>query len=476
MSDRILLDGRVILKQGDVRALLKTLDDESVHCCITSPPYFGLRSYLPEGHADKGLELGSERTLEEHIANMVNVFREVRRVLRKDGTCWINYGDVYASSVNGRSAADTKALGQDDRTFRDKPYSTVGGIFKPKDLMLAPQRLAIALHADGWFLRSQIPWIKRNCLPESINDRPATAIEYVFLLAKSARYFYDAEAVKRAASNSTHARLAQDVASQAGSLRANGGRKTNGPMKAVIGRPKLAAAGSGIRANESYESVMSGEVLPARNFRNTDLFFDSLETPWGLVSGGDGRPLALDVPAAAYRDAHTATFPVGLVDPLIRAGTSEKGVCVTCGAPWRRIVEAGEADLEHQRACGGDVAGAYDGVSTKNYAAARVQDASATKARILEGMKERITVGWEPTCKCAAHDPVPAILLDIFCGSGTLPMVAARLGRRAIGLELNAADVEMAANRINEDWMGEEERKRSRAKRGDPVAAGPLFA
>lgn len=459
-----------------MRELLAAMPDESVHCFVFSPPYFGLRTYLADDHPEKRFELGSERTLDEHLANLVSVFREVRRVLRKDGVCWVNYGDCYASSVNGRSAADTKALGRDDRTFRDKPYSTVGGIFKPKDLMLAPQRLAIALHADGWWIRAQLPWIKRNCLPESINDRPANAVEYVFLFTKSERYFYDANAVKRAASDSTHARLSQDVAAQAGSARANGGRKTNGPMKAVIGRPKLADADSGVRGNGSFEAGMSVAVLSARNFRNTDLFFDSLEPPWGLISDASGAPLALDVPAAAFRDAHFASFPIGLVDPLIRAGTSKKGVCPTCGAPWKRIVEDGQPDLQHQRACGGDASGAYDGASTKDYAAAKAQDASATKTRILAGMREKITAGWQQICKCPVQEPVPATVCDIFMGSGTVGLVAARLGRRAIGLELNPAYVEMAANRIQEDWMGEEERKRSRAKRSAPVDPGPLFA
>lgn len=192
---------------GDVFARLADLPDESVHMCVTSPPYWGLRDYGVDG------QIGMEPTLSEHLAVMVDVFREVRRVLRNDGTCWLNYGDCYATAPNGRSAADTKATGNDDRTFRDKPFSTVGpiqersnggegqhfdrrgGVLKPKDLCMVPNRLAIALQDDGWWVRSEIIWAKPNPMPESVTDRPATAHEKMWLLTKSARYWYDAEAV-----------------------------------------------------------------------------------------------------------------------------------------------------------------------------------------------------------------------------------------------------------------------------------------
>lgn len=346
--------GGVTIIVGDALAELRKLPDESVDCCVTSPPYWGLRDYGVDG------QLGMERSLGEHLAVMVELFREVRRVLKVGGTCWINYGDCYATSPNGRSAADTKALGEDDRSFRDKPFSTVGpiyvpdqrnkdrrgtqstlngapppdtpgrisagGLLKPKDLCMVPQRLFIALQEDGWWVRSVMPWVKRNGMPESISDRPANSIEYVALLTKSARYWYDAEAVRRLASPNTNARVAQNVEAQAGSNRANGGRKTNGPMKAVVRRRKLAPAGSGIKSNESFESVTSGAVLHDRNFRNTDLFFDSLEEPWGLISDADGTPLALDVNPQPFRDAHFATFPAQLITPLIRAGCPKGGV------------------------------------------------------------------------------------------------------------------------------------------------------
>lgn len=252
---------------GDVRAQLATLPDDWFDIIITSPPYWGLRDYGVDG------QIGLEPTLGEHIAVMVELFRELRRVLKPTGTLWLNYGDCYATSPNGRSAADTKAGGGDDRTFRDKPFSTVGaiyerqpdsriaarrgvsgnlgngglngaaipdgrivaggGVLKAKDLCMIPNRLAIALQDDGWWVRAENIWGKTNPMPESINDRPATAFEKVFLLTKSARYFYDPAAVRQGLASSSVGRLAQDLEGQAGSIRANGGSRADRPMKAV---------------------------------------------------------------------------------------------------------------------------------------------------------------------------------------------------------------------------------------------------
>jgi DNA modification methylase len=247
MSAETFLDGRVTMLLGDVREMLKTLPDDHFDCVCTSPPYWGLRSYLPDGHEDKHKEIGCERTLGEHLAVMVSVFEEVRRVLKPTGTFWLNYGDCYATSPNGRSAADTKSAGNDDRTFRDKPFSTIGaiqsrsnggegqhhdrrgaifvadhesgdrrgttgnkgsngqaahggrvvagGYLKPKDLCMIPNRLAIALQDAGWWVRSEIIWHKPNPMPESISDRPTTSHEKIWLLTKSERYHFDSGAI-----------------------------------------------------------------------------------------------------------------------------------------------------------------------------------------------------------------------------------------------------------------------------------------
>ena len=176
---------------GDVLAKLRALPSDHFDVIITSPPYWGLRDYGVEG------QLGLEATLGEHLDAMVAVFRECRRVLKATGTLWLNYGDCYATTPNGRSAAATKASGGDDRTFRDKPFSTVGGTLKPKDLCMIPNRLAIALQDDGWWVRSENIWGKTNPMPESTRDRPATAFEKIFQFTKSGSYFYDKAAVRQ---------------------------------------------------------------------------------------------------------------------------------------------------------------------------------------------------------------------------------------------------------------------------------------
>lgn len=419
MSVRILV--------GDVRAKLRELPPESVNCVVTSPPYWALRDYgtatweggnsscdhrsptMREGRdEDRAMlagsastnsaqllnavsagkcgkcgairvdsQLGLEPTPQLHVAAMVDVFREIKRVLRPDGVCWVNYGDSYAGSVNGRSAADTKAEGNDDRTFRDKPMGNAVAGLKPKDLCGVPFRFALAMQADGWWWRSCLPWVKRNGMPESITDRPATSVEYVFMFTKSGSptcwkhrrhgwvwiapepdyvwrhrktgeerrddpkddhvwrrvnlwrafdYWYDADAVRRDLAPTSIDRLSQDVENQAGSDRANGGRKTNGAMKAVS-RFK-APRGTGPRHSaydtnhQSLDQVERGQ----RNFRNGDLFFESITGPHGLLTDEDGLPLALDVPPQPFRQAHFATFPPKLIEPLIKAGCPKTGI------------------------------------------------------------------------------------------------------------------------------------------------------
>jgi DNA modification methylase len=257
---------------------------------------------------------------------MVDVFREIKRILRKDGVCWVNYGDSYAGSTNGRSAAETKALGNDDRTFRDKPFGTATGGLKPKDLCGVPFRFALAMQDDGWWWRSCLPWVKRNGMPESIKDRPATAVEYVLMFARSARYWYDADAVRRQLAPASVSRLAQDIDNQAGSTRATGGAKTNGTMKAVRSDKQRGHGRRRQGFNERWDSMPREEQCGERNFRNSDLFFESLGCPHGLLSDGDGAPLALDVPPQPFRDAHFATFPPKLIEPLVLAGCPKGGL------------------------------------------------------------------------------------------------------------------------------------------------------
>ena len=250
---------------------------------MTSPPYWGLRDYGVEG------AIGLEQTFDEHLQVMVRVFREVRRVLRKDGTLWLNYGDAYATSANGRSAADTKTLGNDDRTFHDKPFSTVGGVFKPKDLMMMPARVALALQADGWWLRSEIVWSKSNPMPESVRDRPTSAHEKIYLLTRSARYFYDAEAVRIEAIGPNRDSFRSELYREQGGKPQNNSRKSDKQR----GHSRRHAG-----FNDRWDA-MSREEQQAKgaNLRNV----------WTIAT----HP---------YSGAHFATFPPALVEPCIKAG------------------------------------------------------------------------------------------------------------------------------------------------------------
>lgn len=175
--------------QGDVLEILKTFPDESIHCCVTSPPYWGLRDYGVEG------QIGLEKTPEEYVSKMVEVFREVKRVLRKDGTLWLNLGDSYAMKFGGgkgRKSGTTKAAVDEI----EKPPREIPPGLKPKDLVGIPWMVAFALRADGWYLRQDIIWHKPNCMPESVKDRCTKAHEYIFLLSKNRKYYYDNEAIK----------------------------------------------------------------------------------------------------------------------------------------------------------------------------------------------------------------------------------------------------------------------------------------
>lgn len=283
----------VTILQGDVRAVLATLPDDHFDCIVTSPPYWGLRDYGVDG------QIGLEPTLGAYLETMVGVCREVRRVLKPEGTFWLNIGDSYAASGRGGGGGSFQDgdVGKKVGASNQRRKAAVG--FKPKDLCMVPNRLAIRLQEDGWYVRSEIIWHKPNPMPESVADRPTGSHEKIWLLAKSPRYFYAAEAVLQPASPNTHARLSQDVQNQVGSARANGGAKTNGNMKA--GGRKLAAEGEGVKNNASFDAAMA--IMPAmRNLRNV----------WTVAT----HP---------FKEAHFATFPPDLAELCIKAGCPRGG-------------------------------------------------------------------------------------------------------------------------------------------------------
>jgi len=277
--------------QGDCLKTLNELKNGSVHCCVTSPPYYGLRDYGVVG------QIGLEKTPEEYIAKLVDVFREVRRVLRDDGTLWLNIGDSYAGSGKGQTISGCKdpKNKKTDGMMLSKLILTGA---KQKDLIGIPWMLAFALRADGWYLRQDIIWSKPNPMPESVTDRCTKSHEYIFLLSKSARYYYNADAIKEPVTESTVERLNQDVENQAGSDRIPG--KTNGAMKAVrYGGNKYT------QDPDVFNRTKSGGAYDFRETRNK-------RDVWTISTCG-------------YKEAHFATFPCKLVEPCILAGCPEGG-------------------------------------------------------------------------------------------------------------------------------------------------------
>jgi DNA modification methylase len=318
VETRSILDGRCTIHVGDCMEAMHRMPSGSVDCVVTSPPYWGLRDYGVEG------QIGLEPTLGQHLDVMVKVFHEVWRILKPQGTLWLNYGDCYATTPNGKSAAAYKAEGDDDRTFRDKPFSTVGGVLKPKDLCMIPNRLAIALQEVGWWVRSEIIWHKPNPMPESVYDRPTSSHEKVFLLTKGVDYFYDHEAIREPCSPNTHARMAQNIDDQAGSARANGGTRADRPMKAVVRKVGPNSRQNVDRVPRSRKFAAEGDAMvkSKRSFA---------EGTAALVDTRNSRNVWTIAPKA-FRDAHFATFPPALAERCIKAGTP-KTVCGCCGAP-----------------------------------------------------------------------------------------------------------------------------------------------
>ena len=398
---------------ADVLTGLAMLPDESVQCVVTSPPYWGLRDYGVSG------QIGLEPTIEEFVGKMVEVFREVRRVLRKDGVLFLNLGDSYCGSggaggdynEGGLKAGQPKFPGRGSKgirggspkhaggTLEDQPNRYPQANLKAKDMCGIPWRVALALQADGWYLRSDIIWAKGNPMPQSVTDRPSTSHEYIFLLTKSAKYYFDAEAIREPVSGTANLR----------------GKKDGTAPSMTF---KMQEPGRGNRNNSSFQSYMKD--LPPENGRNC-------RSVWHINS-------------APFPGSHFATFPTKLVRRCVAAGTSEKGCCPSCGASWKRMVEkSGGRDWRQDKMV---QKGIPDELSGEG---AYKRGQSATP---LNDTQQSTTTGWTPTCTCNAKEPIPCTVLDPFSGAGTTALVAAKLGRDAIGIELNPEYVEMSRKRI----------------------------
>jgi site-specific DNA-methyltransferase (adenine-specific) len=370
---------------GDVLQTLRRMQDNCVHCVVTSPPYFGLRDYGQPG------QIGLEPSPQEFVAKLVEIFREVRRVLRPDGTCWLNLGDIYNSGPSGGLGGSTLGGGQenqknsnrawrngsgradgivDERAQRNRNGVRAMGL-KPKDLIGIPWRVAFALQADGWYLRQDIIWHKPNPMPESVRDRCTKAHEYLFLLTKSEKYYFDSDVI------------AEDVVKGAAGSTFHKGKTATHQLE---------------RSSE-VERVETGK----RNKRSV----------WTIAP----KP---------YKEAHFATFPPDLVEPCIKAGTSEHGCCPHCAAPWVRVVERKAMVIER---------------SERTHEKGRTRSSGTM-------VEPATTLGWQPTCKCPPHVPQPSIVMDIFGGAGTTGFVAKNLNRHCVLIELNPEYVKLIEKRL----------------------------
>lgn len=390
----------VRLIQGSAHHL-PSIDDGSVQCIVTSPPYFALRSYAGEQQVEWpaveyapmfGLPpitipamkaaLGLEPTIEAYVGHLMLCLREWRRVLRADGTLWVNLGDSFStgsgrSNNNGTSTSSLQGRGTHLASMNKMQLPSVDVGLPPKNLMMIPARFALAAQAEGWYVRSDIIWSRPNAMPESVTSRPTKSHEYIYLLSKSPAYFYDNDAIKEQATTPPKAR---DKAGEAY------GREALSPLSPV---------GSGDR-------VWGGVT---RNKR----------TVWTIAT----RPSPV---------SHYAMFPEEIPETCILAGTSERGCCPQCGAPWERIVERQAMVIARSERAG--QMGEFG----------RTQSSGT----MVEPARSE-TVGWQPTCKCDAGEPVPCVVLDAFAGSGTTLRVAIRLGRRAIGVDISQEYLEQLA-------------------------------
>jgi DNA modification methylase len=333
---------------GDAASILGLLPERSVQTCITSPPYYGLRDYGVEG------QIGNEDTPEQYADRLVRVFRGVRRILRDDGTLWLNLGDSYARNPkkgqhkpgdSGKQAyVYDNGGGRASSTFCGKG-------FREKSLIGIPWRVAFALMADGWILRNEVIWHKPNGMTEAAHDRITRAHEQVFLFSKSPDYYFDDVAIMEPTTDGKAMRQKRDV--------------------------------------------------------------------W-------------TIPVARFKGAHFAVFPDRLVEPMVLSSTSPNGACAGCGLPCGRVVSRARVPTR-------------PGLMTK-----------VTGNGSKEGNRDPgrhvttvVTLGFDSGCSCMAGTS-PHVVLDPFLGSGTTAVVANRLGRDCIGIELNADYAEMARRRIGE--------------------------
>lgn len=405
---RVLSNARLWhVETTDVLDGLCALPDGCVQCVVTSPPYWGLRDYGAEG------QIGLEKTPQQFVDKMVEVFSAVRGKLRDDGTCWLNLGDSWNAYNGGAGPGGWNDARDSQRPALETGYGLRCKSLKPKDLCGIPWRVALALQDDGWWLRQDIIWAKPNGMPESVRDRCTKSHEYIFLLTKSERYFYDGEAIKQPPTPGTLDRL------------------KSGPVQSTGDGHKAAALG---RWGGKREYALEN------------------------AEAGGNRRSVWTIPVGGFREAHFATFPLALPETCLKAGTSLKGCCSVCGAPWQRVTESERVPTrpgDGSKVFGGTPNWAHvTGNRSEVLGDAKKLDSEIVGNRDPERHVTRtVTTGWQPGCDCNG-ELWPCLTLDPFNGAGTTGLVAAKgLGLRYIGLELNPEYAEMSRRRINKGFV-----------------------
>lgn len=445
----------------------------SVHTVITSPPYYKQRDYgqskwiggaadcphrpentqgengeradrtfthfdpygetCPDCGATRAPQLGLENSLGEYIENLARCFDEVWRVLRDDGTLWVNIGDTYNGSggAGGDYAPGGKREGQRKYTGTNEPG------LKRKDLMGVPWRLAFALQGRGWYLRNEVVWHKKNGMPESAKDRLSTSHEKIFLFSKRENYYFDIEDIREEISEASIARAKNGW---------NGTQIFDADGTERRSQPDPTDKMGDRWVNPDGRQRRDTWVIPDPDTPTLEQFLEHAEAEYhrAIDAGGD----VWNFSVSSYRGSHFATFPPKLPELCIRAGTSAHGVCADCGAPWERVTDRvfhGDHNLEEavkqQRRAG--IPGMKSG---------GVDKVTLGKTRSIE----RIAKSWIPGCKCGAEVKL-AVVLDIFGGSGTTAQAARRLGRHGIALDLFDEALIVARDRLGiralSDWV-----------------------
>lgn len=388
---------------------------------VTSPPYYGLRDYQlqktswpafdlsilpgfsPVHIPEETCCLGLEKNILAYVAHIVIVFEEVKRILKPHGTLWLNIGDSYAG--NGAAYGDdnstligrkhNKLMGAATR-FEKKPTG-----IKSKDMIGVPWLLAFALRGAGWYLRSDIIWEKPNTMPESVNDRPTKAHEYIFLLSKKKKYYYDADAIREPHKTTSIERQMRAVGNNHKHLQGAPGQP---PHTIKRERPNV-----------------NGKRTP----------MEAMDLGHGLHVAGSNKRTVWTVNTVPYKGKHYAAFPPRLILPCILAGTSEHGNCAKCGKPYKRITERKLVPLP-------DAAKIF--VVTERDLDADENDQGSNRA--LDGHKSgyitsHITKGWKKECRCKTDQISRPIVADIFMGTGRTAIVAKKHNRDIFGVELS---------------------------------------